>query len=167
MKLAKAPVVIAALWLLSAGVIGSPRYAYAQDAQENDQQAGAWSADGAPESSSEPSRLPNVRGCWSGTVDDGGEGQGTATFKFTQSGSSLVAPSRFKFFWNSANLARGPISGSVSSAGINFKHRLTSNCSITGSGTFNGNNEIDGMYSFHKACAQFFLGGTFTITRGC
>jgi hypothetical protein len=167
LKLAKAFVVIACASLLSVGVIGSVRHAYAQDAQENNPDAGAWSADGAGESSSEPSGLPKVRGCWLGTVDDGGEGSGTATFHFSQNGSTLVSPSKFKFFWNANNFARGPISGSVDSAGIKFKGRLTSNCSITGTGTFNGSNEIDGTYTFQKACAQFFLGGTFTITRGC
>jgi hypothetical protein len=169
LKLAKALVIIAGVSLLSAGVIGLARPTYAHDAQENAPEAGAWSADtqNPPGSSSEPSGLPKVRGCWLGTVDDGGEGSGTATFHFTQNGSTLVSPSKLKFFWNANNFVHGPISGSVSSAGIKFRGGLTGNCSITGSGTFNGNDEIDGTYTFHKACAQFFLGGTFTIARGC
>ena len=169
MRLRKALVIIAGVSLLSAGVIGLARPTYAQDAQENDPEAGAWSADtqNPPGSSSEPSALPKVRGCWLGTVDDGGEGSGTATFHFTQNGSKLVSPSKFKFFWNANNFARGPISGSVSSAGIAFKGNLNRTCSVKGNGTFNGNDEIDGTYTFQRACAQFFLGGTFTITRGC
>jgi len=170
LKLAKALVIIAGASLLSAGgVIGLARHAYAQDAQENDSEAGGWSADtqNAPESSSEPHAVPNVHGCWSGTmVDSGEEGQGTAKFKFIQSGSALGPPSSFKFFWNAQNFAHGPLSGSVSSTGIKFKGSATKECSIKGTGIINGD-EIDGTYTFQRACAQFFLGGTFTITRGC
>jgi hypothetical protein len=166
LKLAKTLTIIAGACLLSAGVIGFASHARAQDAQDGE--AGAWSADtqNPPESSSEPSGVLNVHGCWSGTINDSGEGQGTAKFKFVQNGSSLGFPSSFKFFWNAQNFAHGPISGSVSSTGIKFKGSATKQCVIKGTGILNGE-EIDGTVTFQRACAQFFLGGTFTITRGC
>jgi hypothetical protein len=167
LKLAKTLTIIACASLLSAGVIGFARHAYAQDAQEDDSEAGAWSADiqNPPESNSEPKAI-NVHGCWSGTVDDGGEGEGTATFKFDRNGSALGPPSSFKFFWNAQNFVHGPISGSLSSTGIKFKGTATKNCSIKGSGTLNGD-DIDGTYTFQKACAADFLGGSFTLMKGC
>lgn len=168
MNLAKTLAIVACSALLSAGMIGLVHNAYAQDAEELAPEAGAWSADtqSAPESSSEPAAPLAVHGCWSGTVEDGGEGEGTVKFKFVQSGARIVSPSTFRFFWNAQNFAHGPISGTVSSTGIQFKGSATNRCSISGSGTLNGD-EIDGTYTFKKACAQFFLGGPFAITKGC
>src|ERR1700689_1905486 len=88
MKLAKTLFVITCASLLSVGMIGAPHHAYAQDADEIDQNQGTWSAPAAAsveQSSPEAKVHPlDIKGCWSGNVMDTGDGAGTATLEFHQ-----------------------------------------------------------------------------------
>lgn len=171
MRLSRVLTVAACAALLSAGVAGSARYAYAQDAGEVDQNAGAWSADGsgsADQSSPETKTPPlHIAGCWSGDADDALEGAGTITFnKFVQNGKKLKNKSHFAFYWNSTNYAHGPMKGSVSSTGFTFNGNAGKTCSVSGSGTGDAS-AITGTYQFVGACTTYFGGGTFSITPGC
>jgi hypothetical protein len=169
MQLAKTLAIVACAGLLSAGVIGSARHAYAQGAGTVDPEAGGWSADtdGSQElnpEAKEPKPPIDVQGCWSGTVHDKEKGEGTLTLELEQDGTGLEPDtSTFRVYWNSQNYAYGPIiEGSVSSKGIKFKGTATSKCTIAASGTGNAE-KIHGTYSFKKECAKAFKGGSFTI----
>jgi hypothetical protein len=126
MKVAKTLAIMACAALLSAGVIGSARHAYAQDADEIDGNAGAWSGPDAPspdESNRKTKVHPlNIKGCWSGNAVDIGDGAGTATFHFDQNPNlnKLVLGSQFDFEWPGDVFARGPMKGTVSSTGFKF-----------------------------------------------
>jgi hypothetical protein len=171
MKLPKTLAIVACAGLLSAGLIGSASHAYAQDAEEIDQNAGAWSADGAgsADQSSPEAKTPplHIAGCWSGDVEDHFEGAGTITFNnFVQKGKNLKTKSHFEFYWNSENYAHGPMKGSVSSTGFEFKGNAGKHCLVSGSGT-GDTSAITGMYEFVGTCTVYFGGGTFSITPGC
>jgi hypothetical protein len=169
MRLAKTLVVMVCTGLLSAGMIGSARHAYAQDAEEIDQNAGAWSADGAGSADQSTHKPPplHLAGCWSGDVQDDFEGAGTITFNnFVQSGKKLRNRSRYEFYWNSQNYAHGPMKGSVSSTGFKFNGNAGKGCLVSGSGT-GDTSEITGTYKFVGSCTTYFGGGSFSITPGC
>jgi hypothetical protein len=175
MKIAKTLAIMACAALLSAGVIGSARHAYAQDASEIDQDAGAWSgpdAGTADESSRKIKVHPlDIKGCWSGDVADLAEGMGTATFDFDQNSNrkKLVKASKYDFEWPGMVYARGPMKGSVSSTGFQFNATVINageKCEISGSGT-GDDTELTGTIEFGEACATIFEDVTFSITPGC
>jgi hypothetical protein len=158
--------------LLSAGLAGSARHAYAQDAGATDPEEGSWSADigNPPDANPEANAVNppiNVQGCWNGFVHDRLEGKGTLSLGLEQNGTVLEPNfGGFKVFWNAQNRAQGPIvKGSVSSSGIKFKGTATSKCTILATGKGNAT-KIRGTYTFRKECAIAFKGGTFTVTPG-
>ena len=172
MKLRKTLAIVVCAGLLSATALVSAHRAYAQDANDADSEAGAWSADELSplDSDSElnTAKPPlDVQGCWSGKVHDRAKGTGTITLALQQNGTQLVkGVSGFSVFWDSHNFAHGPIvKGSVGSNHIAFKGTATAKCAINAIATGNAN-KLNGTYSFHKLCGQAFKGGTFTVKPG-
>jgi hypothetical protein len=172
MKLAKTLVAMTCAGLLSLGMVGAPHHAYAQDAGEIDQDAGAWSAPdaaSAEQSSPEAKVHPlNIKGCWSGNVVDTGDGVGTATFEIHQNSNhkKLIIGSTFNFQWADSAMARGPMKGTVSATGFKFKGNAGAGCAVSGSGTGNAS-ALTGTFEFVGACASIFQDVTFSITPGC
>ncbi len=172
MKLAKTLLVVGCAGLLVVGTVGSVRHAYAQDADQSDQSAGSWGApdsDGAiPDAKKAKASPMNIKGCWSGEVDDGGDGSGTATFQFEQNSNrkKLVIGTTFNFQWPDSAFAEGPLKGSVSSTGIKFNGNAGANCTISGSGAGDATS-LTGTFEFAGTCATLFQDVTFTITPGC
>ena len=164
-------VAIAFATLLSIGVLGLAHHAYAQDGDISDQSMGAWHAPAASEdeSSAEAKMHPlNIAGCWSGEVDDTGDGTGTAAFQFDHHSNrkKLVIGSTFDFEWGDGAFARGPLKGTVSSTGFRFKGNAGADCAVSGSGTGNAT-ALTGMVVFAGTCASIFQNVTFSITPGC
>ncbi len=164
--------------LLLAGVIGSARHAYAQDAEEVGPDAGAWnpggtgSADteGADESRPDAQHPPlDIQGCWE-------EGNGAVEFEFDQnvSGTKLESLSTYRLGLDGGrNIgAGGKLKGSVSSTGLKFWGHgiwsdglfvfLHSKCSISGSGTGDAS-QLMIKFEYRGACARFFGRGPFSI----
>ena len=168
MKLAKTLLVLACASLLFAGQV---RHAYAQDADESYQSAGAWGAPDAsvaiPDAKTKVRPL-DIKGCWSGQVVDTGDGTGTATFEFDQNsnGKKVMVGSTFDFEWADSAFAEGPLKGSVSSTGIKFKGNAGAGCTISGSGTGDATS-LSGTLEFVGGCATIFQDVTFSITPGC
>jgi hypothetical protein len=161
MKLAKTLAIVACAGLLSAGVIGSARHAYAQDATETDQTEGAWSAGGtgsADIASSPESKGPPliISGCWDGDVEDAGDGTGSATFAFVQSsnGKDLVNGTHFDFEWSDQTFARGNMKGTVSANGIKFHGNAGRGCPMNGTAT-GTTSALTGKVKFGGQCAKF------------
>jgi hypothetical protein len=173
MKLAKTLFVMTCASLLSVGMIGAPCHAYAQDADEIDQNQGTWSAPdaaSAEQSSPEAKVHPlKIKGCWSGDVMDTGDGLGTVTFQFNQNSNrkKLVTGSIIHFEWSDGAKATVPMKGSVTSTGFTFKGNAGVGCSlVTGSGTGDAT-AMTGTVVFVGACASIFQDVTFSITPGC
>jgi len=175
MKFAKTLAIAAGAGLLSAAVMGSARYVYAQDEGEVEQNAeGWWTSEGiggAGEESSPDAKKPpiDVAGCWQGTNQDRNLtlGTGDQNFHFVQNGMMLENTSNFFFFWNGGMQgATGTLKGSVSSTGIIFKGNTGTGCKIKGSGKGNAS-QITGKFKFSGTCKKEFESGTFTITPGC
>ncbi len=176
MKLAKALVILAGASLLSAGVLGSARHAYAQDAGETDGNIGAWSAPDADNSEQLPAKVKThplkINGCWSGEIEATLEGTGTVTFLFDQNSNrkKLVKRSTFDFEWPADSaFARGPMKGSVSTSGFQFNATVINageSCQISGSGTGDATG-LTGTVEFGEECATIFQDVTFSITPGC
>jgi hypothetical protein len=167
MKLAKTLAVVACAGLLSAGIIGSARHAYAQDAP--DQSEGAWGV-GTPDSTDQAASPDVVKppldisGCWQGTVKDKHDGKGAAFFEFDQSGSNLLDSSTYDFEWGDGSYAYGPLTGTVSSKGFKFSGPAGQGCSVSGSAKRHGL-KLKGKVHFHQQCAKFFGGGPLSISR--
>jgi hypothetical protein len=170
--------IMACAALLLAGVLGSSHHAYAQDADEIDQNAGAWSgpdAGSADESSRKTKVHPlNIEGCWSGNVVDTADGTGTATFQFDQNSNRKklkLHGSDFDFEWTDGAFARAPMKGSVTSTGFTFTSTVVDAgmvCRVSGSGT-GDDTELMGTVEFGGYCAAMSLlqNVTFAITPGC
>jgi hypothetical protein len=157
MKLATTLAIVACAGLLSAGVLGSPNRASAQDAQE-----GAWGAGGtgsADVASSPDSKAPPlvVEGCWDGEVQDTADSTGDATFEFTQSsdGKKLETGSTFDFEWPDTSFAHGPITGTVSSKGIKFHGNAGKGCPMHGTAT-GDTSALTGKVKFGGECGKVF-----------
>ena len=171
MKITKTVLVVACASLLFVGTVGFVGHAYAQDAEESDQSAGAW---GAPDASSASpdakTKVPplNIDGCWSGNIVDTGDGSGTATLQFDQNsnGKKLVVGTTFDFKWADSAFARGPMKGSVSSTGFQFKGNAGGGCAVSGSGTGDAT-AFTGTFTFVGSCAPIFQNVTISITPGC
>lgn len=173
MKLGRTFAIIACASLLFAVMMSSARHAYAQDAQDaddDDQNAGAFgspNSDAVDESSPE-AKAPslNISGCWMGHVQDTADGMGTATFHFVQSsnGTKLVNGSNFDFEWPDTAFAFGPMKGSVTSKGFKFKG--TSDCPVNGSAT-GSESMLMGTVKFGGPCKKVFKNVTISITPGC
>jgi hypothetical protein len=160
MKLAKTLAVIACGGLLSAGFLGSPRYAYAQD-------AGGWGigtgADTSDEATNPDTKTPaDVGGDWCGTVKDKHDGKGSATFFLDQSGKTLLGDSDYDFEWGDGSFAFGPLTGTVNPNGFKFNGQAGEGCSVTGTANGNGS-KLKGAVKFHGACKKFFGSGPLTI----
>lgn len=172
MRLAKVLAIVACGGLLSAGVIGSARHSYAQDAGENDASAGAWSpgGTGSPDLSNLKAKVPplDIFGCWQGDVEDTDDGLGTAVFQFNQNlkGNKLRFGSTFDFEWGDGAFAHGPMKGKVTSKGFKFKGNAGKQCPVSGSGT-GDETSLTGTAKFGGECAKFFKNVTFLITPGC
>jgi hypothetical protein len=169
--------IMACAGLLLAGVVGLSHHAYAQDADEIDQNAGAWSGPdaGAADESSRPVKVHplNIKGCWSGNVVDTGDGTGTATFQFDQNSNlkKLKRGSDFDFEWTDTAFARAPMKGSVTPTGFTFTSTVVDGgkvCQVRGSGT-GDDTELMGTVEFGGYCATMSLlqDVTFSITPGC
>jgi hypothetical protein len=174
--MAKASIVVACAGLLSLFMLGAPLHAYSQDAAENNQGLGAWSAPDADNSEQSPDKVKThplkIKGCWSGDVEATLEGTGTATFHFDQNsnGKKLVGKSKFDFDWTADSaFALGPIRGSVSSSGFQFNATVVNAgevCEVSGSGAGDAT-ELTGTVEFGGDCATIFEDVTFSITPGC
>jgi hypothetical protein len=174
MKVVKTLVIIACSALLSAGGIGSARHAYAQDAAAID--AEGWSAggtgsadlDSADQLNPEAQGTPlTIGGCWSGSVNDTGDGTGTASLTFAQNGKKIQNASRLNFDWpDQAFVHSGVIHGTVSSTGIKFNGNAGKGCSFHGKATGDAS-AMDGTVKFTGKCAKFFKNVTFSIGVGC
>ena len=158
--------------LLLAGAIGSSHHAYAQDADEIDQNSGAWSgpdAGAADESSRQTKTHPlDIKGCWSGDVVDSADGAGTGTFQFDQNSNlkKLKVGSIIHFQWTDGALARVPLKGTVSSTGFIFNGNAGKGCLVTGFGS-GDDSAITGTVVFNGSCATLFQDVTFSIIPGC
>jgi hypothetical protein len=173
MNLARTLFVMTCASLLSVGMIGAPCHAYAQDADETDQNQGTWSAPDAAsgdQSSPEVKVHPlKIKGCWSGDVMDTGDGLGTVTFQFNQNSSrkKLVPGSIIHFEWPDGAKATVPMKGTVTSTGFTFKGNAGVGCAlVTGSGTGDAT-AMTGTVVFVGACASIFQDVSFSITPGC
>jgi hypothetical protein len=172
MNLAKTLFVMTCASLLSVGTIAAPYHAYAQEADEIDQNQGTWSAPdaaSAEQSSPEAKAHPlSIKGCWSGNVTDTGDGVGTATFEIHQNSNhkKLIIGSTFNFQWADSAMARGPLKGSVSATGLKFKGNAGAGCTVSGSGVGDAT-ALTGTFEFVGACASIFQDVTFSITPGC
>jgi hypothetical protein len=172
MRLVKRLLVVVCASLLFVGTVGSAGHAYAEDGDESDQSIGAWGAPdpgNADETSSKAKVHPlDIKGCWSGTVSDTGDGSGTATFQFDQNSNrkKVVIGSTFNFQWADSAFARGPIKGSVSSTGFKFKGNAGGACKVSGTGTGDAT-ALMGTFQFVGTCAKLFQDVTFSITPGC
>jgi len=171
MKLAKAFAIVVSAGLLSVATFGSPRDLYAQDGSETDQ--GAWSAPdaGSADQSSPDTKKThplNIKGCWSGSVTDTGDGTGTAMFVFHQNGNhkKIIIGTTFMFQWADSAMARGPLKGSVTATGFTVKGNAGITCQITGNATGNAT-ALMGAFTFTGDCASIFQDVTFSITPGC
>jgi hypothetical protein len=173
MKLAKTLIIMACAAVLSAGGIGSPRHAYAQDAAATD--TDGWSAGGTgsadldsadqlnPEAQSTPL---TIGGCWSGSVNDTGDGTGTASLTFDQNGKKIQHGSLLNFDWPDQAFVHGGIHGTVSSTGIKFNGQAGKGCSFHGKATGDAS-AMSGTVKFTGKCAKFFKNVTFSIGVGC
>lgn len=171
MKLAKMLVAMSCASLLSVGMLGATRYAYAQDGGEPDGNVGAWNAPDADSAQSSPDAKAHpldIKGCWAGDVVDDGDGSGAATFEFHQNSNhkKLIIGSTFEFQWPDSAMARGPMKGTVSATGFKFKGNAGVGCLVSGSGVGNATG-LTGTVEFVGACATIFQDVTFSITPGC
>ena len=173
--LIKALSAIACAALLLAGLLGSARHVYAQDAAGTDENVGNWSAPGRPEESTYAAKKHplNIKGCWAGSVVDTGDGSGAATFHIVQSSSrkKLMLGSEFDFEWPGMVFARGPMRGTVSPTGFHFTSKLVDQgkvCTVTGNVT-GDSTMLMGTVVFGGYCASvsLFQDVTFSITPGC
>jgi hypothetical protein len=167
------PLACAMLLLVENGPV---RHAYAQNAEEADQNAEAWRAgaggSSADESGLEDKRPPiHIEGCWTGTIDDMAEGEGSIIVVFSRSAPTRLKEktSVFDLHWNSGFYAYGHLKGSVDSTGIILSGHVgggypVSRCPISGSGTGDDSN-ITGELKFGGECAKEFKSGSFSITH--
>ena len=170
MKLAKMLVAMSCASLLSVGMVGATRYAYAQDGGEPGN-AGAWNAPDADSAQSSPDAKAHpldIKGCWAGDVVDTGDGSGAATSNSirVRNHKKLIIGSTFDFQWSDSAMARGPMKGTVSATGFKFKGNAGAGCAVSGSGVGNATG-LTGTVEFVGACATIFQDVTFSITPGC
>lgn len=171
-SLAKTLLVVACASLLSLGMTASARRACAQDVGEADQNQGGWSAPDAGGTGDLSAKIKlkplEIKGCWSGEVDDAGDGVGTATIEFNQKSNrkKLAIGSMFNFQWPDSAFAEGPMKGTVSATGFKFTGNAGAQCAVTGSGTGDATT-MTGNVVFTGSCATFFQDVTFSITPGC
>jgi hypothetical protein len=170
--LAKILLALTVALLLSVGIVGRARHAYAQDGDETNQSAGAWGAPNAPSADLSDQKVKakpiDIKGCWSGTVMDTDDDLGTATFEFHQNSNhkQLRISSTFDFQWPDTAFAHGPMKGPVSSTGFNFSGNAGTDCAVVGSAMGDAT-ALSGTVEFGGDCATLFQDVTFSITPGC
>ena len=171
-KLARTLLAVSFALLLSAGIVGKARHAYAQDGDETGQSAGAWGAPyaGSADVSDKKVKVKplKLKGCWSGDVMDTGDDLGTATFEFRQNSNlkQLKIASTFDFQWPDSAFAHGPMKGPVSSTGFNFTGNAGADCAVSGSAVGDAT-ALTGIVEFEGDCAAIFQDVTFSIRPGC
>ena len=125
--------------------------AWAQDAGDGDQ---------GQDLSSDPSvKPPDLKGMWSGPIDDAQFGSATITLDITQKGSKL------KGDWMTTSGGGGTFIGKVKSDGasLSFKFKQKrGKCKVTSEGTLASATEIQGTYT-SKKCGGAST-GTFDLT---
>lgn len=174
MNLAKALLTTICAGVLLLGMAASARHAYAQDAGDADENLGTWSAPGSDsaEQSTHKTRPLDLKGCWSGSVMDTGDGTGTATFHFDQNSSrTKLLGSKFDFEWPAMVFARGPMKGTVTATGFTFTAKVVDQgkvCTISGTGA-GGTTTLMGTVVFGGYCTtvSLFQNVTFSVTPGC
>ena len=173
MNLTKALLATICAGVLSLVVAVSAHHAYAQDADDANENLGTWSApgsDSAEQSTHKVKTHPlSLKGCWSGSVMDAADGAGTATFQFYQSSNrkKIFNGSIIHFRWPDTAKATVPMSGAVTPSKFTFKGNAGRGCPIvTGSGT-GDNAMLTGTVEFTGGCEMFFQDVTFSITPGC
>ena len=173
MKLAKVLLVTTCAGLLSLGMVGSTRHAYAHDASETDENTGSWTAPGADSAEQSvptvKTRPLKLKGCWSGSVTDMADGSGTVTFQFYQNSNrkKLVVGSGAHFAWPDLADATVPLKGSVTPTGFTFNGNAGANCPFV-SGSATGNlTALTGTVVFTGGCAAYFQNVSFSIKPGC
>jgi hypothetical protein len=173
MKLTKSFAILACAGLLSAGVFGSVRHAYAQDTDDIDQSGGGWSA---PDATSATAATPDAKkhpldigGCWDGTVNDAADGEGDAFFDFevTTNGKDIKGKgdSALELNWSDDRVAGSPIKGKVGPNGFKFSGPVSKDCKVSGSGT-GSTSEMTGKVKFEGKCKKTFRDVTFSIEPG-
>jgi hypothetical protein len=174
-KFARTLLAVTFALLLSVGIVGKACPTYAQDADENDQSAGAWSAPDAGSADVSDHRVKvkplDIEGCWSGNVTDSGDGSGTATFVFHQNSNlkKLANGSTFNFQWPDSAFAHGPVTGSVSTTGFKFTSKVAGQgevCPVSGS-VAGDDSALTGTVALGGSCAAIFQDVTFSIVPGC
>jgi hypothetical protein len=174
MKLAKKLAIAACAGLLFAGVIGSARRAYAQDANGMDNDAGSLnsgSSDSADENNSvgvDP-LFDLSSGCWSGDIGQNISQNDTSTFNFVIDGDKIQPTSTFVFsFSNGDIMVGGTMKGSVTEDGFKIKGSAGKGCKLKASGKSGGPGVLLGNYKFTGKCpAGIDKKGNLSITEGC
>lgn len=174
-KVARTLLVVTFALLLSVGIVGKACRAYAQDADETDQRAGAWGAPDAGSADVSDHKVKvyplDIKGCWSGKVMDSGDGSGIATFVFHQNSNlkKLLSGSTFSFQWPDSAFAHGPMTGSVSTTGFKFTSKVAGQgevCPVSGSAA-GDDSALTGTVEFGGSCAATLQDVTFSIVQGC
>jgi len=173
MKLAKTLIAMTCAGVLSLGVAGPARHAYAQDAGNTSDDVGDWSApgaDGAEQSIPDVKAHPlKIKGCWSGTVTDTLDGMGTVTFHFNQSSNrkKILVGSLIRFAWPDTASATVPMKGAVTPSGFTFKGNAGQNCPVVSGRATGDATALTGTVEFTGGCSTFFQEVTFSIAPGC
>ncbi|HEY6301357.1 MAG TPA: hypothetical protein VIW95_17085 [Candidatus Binatus sp.] len=181
MKLTKTFVIVACAGLLSAGVIGSARRAFAQDAAATPGDEGGH-AEGSvatqPDKKSPPS---DFNGCWDGSshdgsLDDRNYGTGYGWIGIIQDGTKIVGgmnESYYEFRWDDGAYAYGFVSGKVKGTGFTGTLTAGGKCKAKLIGHLGTNSDIVGTYDFHNCktkTSNFIAVGTFDLplnNSGC
>jgi hypothetical protein len=161
LKLAKTLAIVACAGLLSAGVMGSAHHAYAQDANEMDNDAGSWnsgSSDSPDEYNSvDVNPLIALEGCWSGDIGQNISQNDTSTFNFVVDGKTILSTSTFVFSFNNGDImVGGMMKGTVTENGFKIKGSAGKGCKLKASGELGGGGSqfIDGDYKFTGKCPK-------------
>jgi hypothetical protein len=157
MKLAEKVGIIACAGLLSLAVIGSARYARAQDADSPDGGAAHAAAVGT-----QPEKVQNFNGCWdgssvNGTMEDQNFGSGYGWIWIAQNGSTIKSGhqgSYYEFVWDGGNdWAYGPIKGKATKNGFTASGKIQGGCKVKIIGHFGTDDDIVGTYHY-SGCSQ-------------
>jgi hypothetical protein len=180
MKFAKTLVIVACAGLLSAGVIGSARHAYAQEAASTADDAGGNSSASV---ATQPDKAPlDFNGCWDGSntigsLEDQNYGSGIGWIGIIQQGKTIKGgahASYYEFVWDGgADYAYGYFSGKASANGFSGKGKAGGKCMAKVIGHLGTNNDIVGTYDFQHCktkTSNFIAVGTFDLplnNSGC
>jgi hypothetical protein len=174
MKFAKMLAVVGCAGLLLAGMIGSARHAYAQDANEIDNDGGSLNS-GSSDSADEYNSagigplFDLSSGCWSGDIGQNISQNDTAIFNFVIDGKKIQPSSTFVFSFNNGDImVGGTMKGSDTEDGFKIKGSAGKGCKLKASGKSGGPGVLLGNYKFTGKCpGGIDKKGDLSITQGC